>query len=275
MSSSCVSLCTFTVTSEFLGSDHSIVLTNVNANTTPEDHGVPKWKFSKADWQKFSSACDQTLTSFSIALSYAFPSLKLVFAKLLWILFHNPRSLLNSLFHGGVSSATLLWKRKHAFNRMKRTWLLSDIIIFERCRTRAKKVCTRRQAKSSSWRQFCMSLTSNSNLTSLEVIISFSGHRSSYFIQTTQIQHARKPVRFIQQLSKLSAAICQCDPTNPNATIALSHTTPIDPDLNQDFSINELLFIKDTKNTTRGPDNICYEMFKHMSIKSPSHATAV
>jgi len=49
----------------------------------------------------------------------------------------------------------------------------------------------------------------------------------------------------------------------------MSHTTPIDPDLNQDFSINKLLSaINDTKNTTPGPDNICYEMFQHTSIKS-------
>jgi len=64
VSSSCASLCTCTVTSEFLGSDHSIVLTNVNANTTSEDHGVPKWNFSKADWQKFIAACDQNLAFF-------------------------------------------------------------------------------------------------------------------------------------------------------------------------------------------------------------------
>jgi len=50
---------------------------------------------------------------------------------------------------------------------------------------------------------------------------------------------------------------------------AMSHMTPIDPDLNQAFSINELLSaINDTKNTTPGPDNICYEMLKHMSITS-------
>ena len=50
---------------------------------------------------------------------------------------------------------------------------------------------------------------------------------------------------------------------------AMSHTTPIDPALNQAFSINELLStISDTKNTTSGPDNICYEMFKHISIKT-------
>jgi len=72
VSSSFASLCTCTVTSEFLGSDHSIVLTNVNANNTPDDHGVSKWNFSKADWQKFSAASDQTLTSFSMSLSYSY-----------------------------------------------------------------------------------------------------------------------------------------------------------------------------------------------------------
>jgi len=44
-------------------SDHSILI-NVNMNTKPEDHGVPKWNFSKADWQKFSAACDETFDLF-------------------------------------------------------------------------------------------------------------------------------------------------------------------------------------------------------------------
>jgi len=39
-----------------LGSDHSIVLKTVKADTTPEDLGVPKWNFGKAGWQKFRAA---------------------------------------------------------------------------------------------------------------------------------------------------------------------------------------------------------------------------
>ena len=83
----------------------------------------------------------------------------------------------------------------------------------------------------------------------------------------TQIQHACKPVRFIQQLSKLSATFVNV--TLPIQTRllrnAMSHTTPID----RLFPLNELLSaIHDTENTTPGPDSICYEMFKHMSIKS-------
>ena len=188
VSSSYASLCTCTVTSEVLGSDHSVVLTSVNANTTPEDHGFPKWNFSKADWQKFSAACDQTLLLSPCHWAMPTASLKLMFAKLLWKLVHNPRSLLKSLFHGGTSGATLLWKRnKHAFNRMKRTWLLSDIIIFKRCRARDRRVIL--EAKSSSWQQFCTLLTSNTNLSKVwKVIKSFSSHRCSYFIPTLHAQ---------------------------------------------------------------------------------------
>jgi len=49
----------------------------------------------------------------------------------------------------------------------------------------------------------------------------------------------------------------------------MSHSTTSDLAINQVFSINELLSaINDTKNTTPGTDNICYEMFKHMCIKT-------
>jgi len=42
----------------------------------------------------------------------------------------------------------------------------------------------------------------------------------------------------------------------------------IDPRLNQAFSQELLSAVQDSKNTTPGPDNICYEIFKHMPIKS-------
>jgi len=50
------------------------------------------------------------------------------------------RGLSKLLFHGGISSVTSLSKTKHAFNSMKQTWLLRDIIIFKRCRAKARRV---------------------------------------------------------------------------------------------------------------------------------------
>jgi len=164
---------------------------------------------------------------------------------------------------------------------MKRTWLLSDIIILKRRRAMAKRVIL--EAKSSSWRQFCTSLTCNTDLKVWKVIKSFSGHRSSYFIPTLHAQgisvknKQHKSNKLANQFA-LSSSCLNYPPRFVNVTLTIqtrllrnpmSHTTPIDPALNQDFSINELLStISDTKNTTPGPDNICCEMFKHMSIKS-------
>ena len=205
-----------------------------------------------------------------------------MFAKLLWKLFDNPRSLLKSLFHGGIRQCDVaVKKKKHAFTRMKRTWLLSDIIIFKRCSARARRVIL--EAKSSSWRQFCTSLTCNTNLKVWKVIKSFSGHRSSYFIPTLHAQgisakNKQYKSNMLANQFPLYSSCINYPPRFVNVTLriqtrllrnAMSHTTPIDPALNQAFSINELLSaINDTKNTTPGPDNICYEMFKHMSIKS-------
>jgi len=81
--SSYASLCSSTVTSNCshpqlqVTVDNSWVatalfLTAVNTTTKPEDHGVPKWNFAKADWQKFSAPAIKTLSSFSISLDYAY-----------------------------------------------------------------------------------------------------------------------------------------------------------------------------------------------------------
>ena len=119
-SSSCASLCTSTVTSEFLGSNHSVVSTAVKASSTQEDLGVPKCNIGKADWQKFSEACDHTLCSFSIALDYAYCLFETSAREA--ALEAIPQS------KGSIKIAVPWWNKqcdiavknkKHAFNRMK------------------------------------------------------------------------------------------------------------------------------------------------------------
>jgi len=135
VSSSHASPCNSTVTSEFLGSDHSVVSTAVKASTTPEDLGVPKWNFGKADWQKFSAACDQTLGSFSISLDYAYCLFETsVQEAALEAIPQSKRSIKIAVPWWNKQCDIAVRNKKHAFNRMKRTWLLRDIIIFKRCR---------------------------------------------------------------------------------------------------------------------------------------------
>ena len=137
------------------------------------------------------------------------------------------------------------------------------------------------EAKSSSWQQFCTSLTSNTNLSKVwKVIKSFSGHRSSYFIPTLHVQdisakNKQHKSNMLANQFALSSSCTNYPPRFVNVTLpiqtqlllnAMSHRTSIDPGLNQAFTINELLSaINDTKNTTPGPDNICYEMFNPLT----------
>jgi len=164
---------------------------------------------------------------------------------------------------------------------MKRTWLLRDIIIFKRCRAKAQRVIL--EAKSSSWRQFCTSLTSTTNLSKVwKVLKSFSGNRPSCFISTLLAQgisaknkqhksnvlanqfalsssSANYPSRFVNVFLPIKTRLLRQE---------LSLATPIDPRINQAFTLKELISaVQDAKNTTPGPDNICYEMFKHLSTK--------
>ena len=173
-------------------------------------------------------------------------------------------------------------KEKACLQQNETDLVLSGIIIFKRCRARARRVIL--EAKSSSWRQFCRSLTSSTNLSKVwKVFKRFSGNRSIYFIPTLHAQgisakNKQHKSNMLANQFALSSSCLNYPPRFVNVTLpiqtrllrnAMSHATPIHPDLSQAFSINELLSAtNDTKNTTPGRDNICYEMFKHMFIKS-------
>jgi len=183
VSSSCTSLCTSTVTSEFLESDHSVVLTAVKANTMPEDFGVPKWQNGTSARQTGRNLAPPAIKLYvhspSLRTMLA-ASLKPMFAKLLWKL---KRSLKVPVPWCNKQCDITVKNKKHAFNGMKRTWLLRDIMIFKRCRAKARRVIL--EAKSSPWGQSSTSLTPTTNLSKVwKVIKSFSGKRSPYFVPT-------------------------------------------------------------------------------------------
>jgi len=131
--------------------------TMVSRNGTSPKHTGRNW----------NAACDQTLTSFSISLSYAYCLFETsVREAALAAIPQSKKSLKIAVPWWNKQYDVAVKRKKYSFNRMKRTWLLSDFIIFKRCRARARRVIL--EAKSFSWRQFCTSLTSNTNLKSLE-----------------------------------------------------------------------------------------------------------
>ena len=182
VSNSCAFICACAVANGFLGSDHSIVLTTVKATTTSPENAIPKWNFSKDDWLKFSSYCDKTLSSVSISLEYSYCLSETTVREAAQEAIPQSK---------GSDKISVPWwnkqcdiavkNKKHSYNRMKRTRLQCDIIIFKRCRAKARRVIL--EAKTSSWQQYCTSLTSNSNIShDWKVIKSFSGNRSHHIL---------------------------------------------------------------------------------------------
>jgi len=93
------------------------------------------------------------LPSFSISLSYVYYLFETsVREAALEAMPQSKKSLKIAVPWWNKQCDVAVKKKKHAFNRMKRTWLLSDTIIFKRCRARARRVIL--MAKSSSWQQF-------------------------------------------------------------------------------------------------------------------------
>jgi len=162
---------------------------------------------------------------------------------------------------------------------MKRTWLLRDIIIFKRCRTKGNT-----RGKIVLLATICTSLTSTTNLSKVwKVIKIFSGNRPPCFIPTLLAQgisakNTQQKSNVLANPFALSSNSANYPPRFVDVFLPsktrllrqeLSLATPIVPRKNQAFTLKELISaVQDAKNTTPGPDNLCYEMFKHSSTKS-------
>jgi len=71
---------------------------------------------------------------------------------------------------------------------------------------------------------------------------------------------AKYPPRFVNVFLPIKTRLLQHE---------LSLATPFDPRINRAFTLKERISaVRNAKNTTPGSDNICYEMFEHLSIQS-------
>jgi len=186
VSNSIASNCSTKITNNFLGSDHSIIHTTVNGVHLQETQFLPKWNFSKADWPKFAEMCDRTLLSFSPTLEHSyqlFETYGLEASKEFIPQTKRYTKILVPWWNKECEQA--IKNRKHAFTRMKRTRSPVAIIIFKRCRAKARQIIL--ELKLSSWHNYCNSLKSNSLLTQFwRTIKKFSGQRSCYHIPSLQ-----------------------------------------------------------------------------------------
>ena len=275
VSSSIASHCSISITNEFLGSDRAIIHVAVHGVVPDNTEPLPKWNFSRANWIKFHKRWSSSLNCISLDLehSYQLSETSILEATRAAI----PQTKYTGKIWWNVACDLAIKKKKYALHRMKRARVPLDVIIFKRCRAKARRVIL--EVKQSSWENFCNALTSNSKLSTVwNVIKKFSGHHPREFIpslrqgSTTACNNQHKAnmlATHFQSVSSTSNYEIAFRRTMSSLEVetleAASEITLKDPQLNQLFSIDELqCALPTTKNSAPGADQICYKLLKHL-----------
>jgi len=127
VSANVASRCNATVHNEFIGSDHSIVQIATRGSDPPTKTHIPRWKFQRANWKRFSDLCDLSLPSISMELeqSYQLCETSILQAATTSI----PQTKYSeklSVPWWNAECDRAIKNKKHALNRMKRTRLQTD-----------------------------------------------------------------------------------------------------------------------------------------------------
>jgi len=76
VSSSITSHCSVSITNEFLGSDHAIILVTVRGVVPDIREPLPKWIFSRVNWTKFHQLCSSSLNCISLDLEHSLSAIR-------------------------------------------------------------------------------------------------------------------------------------------------------------------------------------------------------
>ena len=130
--------CTSNIIHDFLGSDHSMILTSINDFTVPTKLHIPKWNFQRADWLTFSNECLRQINNKLVSTNIEKFSDQLTESLLAVATATIPQTQTGrkkkSAPWWNNECAVAIRNKKHAFSRMKRSRRPSDIIAFKRFR---------------------------------------------------------------------------------------------------------------------------------------------
>lgn len=279
-------LSSWDVVDNTFGSDHAVIITKIQSIAAYEEENLGRWSFKKADWENFSRECDTVLdnVNFEVDLeevnSYISDGIFNIASK------YIPRS------KGGktVKKNGLFWNeeceiavknRERCRNKVRRTRDPKDWIEYKKYRAIAVKVI--KSTKRRKWRDYCSTLNRNSNLSSVWRVVkkmnnAYSGEKittikSGDIVATENIDKANLLGKSFAKVSsdanyseKFSKHKESFENNNNNL---FNKRASNDSILNATFKMSEFKkALKKCKNTSPGKDQICYEMFKHMSETS-------
>ena len=150
VSANIASKCNTKVTQDFLGSDHSVILTTIQGFDAPTKLQIPRWNFHRADWPAFTSECLHQITDQTISKNtyrFADQVTEALLAVATATIPQTKPYRINPVPWWNKQCTVAIRNRKHAFNRMMRTRHPQDIITFKRTRAITRKTILQAKKK--------------------------------------------------------------------------------------------------------------------------------
>lgn len=268
-----------------LGSDHHPIVITYNEKPLYENSFVPKWKFTKANWEKFAELCRSNLTPITFAQTGDsnidipnFQSQLIENAQKSIPKTKEPKKHKKPLPYWNDNIKTALYNRNKAYNKMKRNPNQENTIEYKKLRSTAKKTITKESQEF--WQNFCNTITSSSKLSSVwrmsRKMNGISERPSTHSLHTQDkqiIKNEEKAELFAQTFAKVSS--------NDNFTTSFkdyknkfesenknlfNKTTNIPNEINMELSPYEVeSAIKNLKKgSSPGMDDISYELLQNL-----------
>ena len=268
---------------ESCASDHNVISISISVPPIYDDLAVPKWKFDKADWNKFAALCEEKLSDIDVDGDDFEASCELITDAIIQSAdISIPKSsgkkgkYANPFWNEECSQA--IKDREKAKRIMKRSYDFNDVLVFKRAKAVATKVinCARRR----SWRKYCSSLSRHTRLGSVwKVIKKMNNVNSNESIPSIKVNgkfsknNTEKANIFAKHYAKVSSNSnydnkfkdhkTQFEKSNESVFQKKPHSNSV---LNKEFSISELKrALKKSRRTSPGKDLLCYEMFSRLT----------
>ena len=273
----------WTVLRDQLGSDHFPTITTLDELAVSEETSIPRWSFKRADWKNFKAQCQNELADEKIDINHTrdVDEIYAQFVSTLLDIANNnipkskPRPNQRNVPYWTDACQSAVDDRNRALRRMRQTKSPDDCLEYRRCKGIAQR--TIKEAKRSSWRNYCEKLNTRTKMSEVwRTTKRMNGVDSAHNIPNLKLENQtfetnlQKAEIFATVFSKVSSDTNYTPEFIANrATFQPEYPTThphLDESLDDEFSLFELeQALKQCKrNSSPGQDTIAYEILKEI-----------
>ena len=276
--------CSWNVIRDSIGSDHFPTLVTYNEAPFQEDTTAPTWAFKKADWKRFKSHCQENLSSDNFHIEpdedpsdayYRYVEI-LTDAANISIPKIKSKAGVRSVPYWNSKCQEAVDKRNTALNKMRRTKNIADCIEYRRQKGITQKII--KEAKRSTWRNYCGSLNSKTKMGEIwKTTKKMNGVKQQNTIpnltknNTTYVTNSDKAQIFVETFAMASSDDNYSATFQVNRSKFTDNLLPIthpeeDQYMDTAFQFHELrsAIQKCKFNSSPGQDSISYEIIKQI-----------